>query len=195
MGALGYVMQTPEEEKYLNTKQELTNMIVMAFGGRAAEELVFGDVTTGAANDIQQATKIARAMVTQYGMSDRFGLMQLETTESMYLEQRKVMNCADTTAADVDSEVKDTLKRCYDEAKELLSGNRDILDKIAAFLIEKETITGTEFMNIYHKCLDERKEASGEAEAASEESAEAQDAVEETAENEQGTVEETVTEA
>ena len=155
MGALGYVMQTPEEEKYLNSKQELLDMIVMALGGRAAEELVFGDVTTGAANDIEKATKYARAMITMYGMSDYFGLMQLESMESQYLEQRHVLNCADSTAAEVDSEVREMLRKAYEDAKELLSDNRRILDKIAAYLIEKETITGEEFMDIYRKCKDE----------------------------------------
>ncbi len=152
MGALGYVMQTPEEEKYLNTKTELENMIVMALGGRAAEELVFGDVTTGAANDIEQATNAARSMITMYGMSDKFGLMQLESIESQYLERRRVLNAADSTAAEVDREVRDMLKAAYEKAKELLSGNRYALDKIAAYLIEKETITGEEFMDIFRQC-------------------------------------------
>ena len=156
MGALGYVMQTPEEEKYLNSKQELLDSIVMALGGRAAEEIVFGDVTTGAANDIEKATSYARSMITMYGMSDYFGLMQLETIESQYLEGRRVLNCADTTAAEVDKEVRDILAKSYEEAKKMLSENRDILEKIAAYLIEKETITGEEFMQIYHRCLDER---------------------------------------
>ena len=156
MGALGYVMQTPEEEKYLNSKTEMINMITMALGGRAAEELVFGDVTTGAANDIEKATSYARAMITQYGMSDYFGLMQLEQTTSQYLEQRKILNCADSTAAEVDREVKELLAHCYEEAKRLLSENRETLDKIAAFLIERETITGAEFMEIFHQCRDEQ---------------------------------------
>ena len=152
MGALGYVMQTPEEEKYLNTKKELEAMIVVALGGRAAEELVFGDVTTGASNDIEKATAYARAMITMYGMSDYFGLMQLESTESQYLDQRRTMNCADSTAAEVDREVREMLKASYEEAKAMLSENREILDKIAAFLIETETITGAEFMEILNKC-------------------------------------------
>jgi len=155
MGALGYVMHTPEEEKYLNSKNELLDMIVMALGGRAAEEIVFGDVTTGAANDIEKATHYARSMVTMYGMSEYFGLMQLESIESQYLEQRRVLNCADSTAAEVDKEVRQMLQNAYNQAKELLNENRAILDKIAAFLIEKETITGEEFMNIYHKCKEE----------------------------------------
>jgi len=155
MGALGYVMQTPEEEKYLNSKNELLDMIVMALGGRAAEEIVFGDVTTGAANDIEKATHYARSMITMYGMSDYFGLMQLESIESQYLEQRRVMNCADSTAAEVDKEVRQMLQKAYNDAKQMLSENRSILDKIAAFLIEKETITGEEFMEILRKCREE----------------------------------------
>ncbi len=151
MGALGYVMHVPEEEKYLNTKKEIEAMLVGYLGGRAAEELVFETVTTGAANDIQQATKLARAMVTQYGMSDKFGLMGLESKESMYLNNGTVLNCSDETAADVDSEVMRILKESYAEAKRLLSENRECLDKIAEFLIEKETITGKEFMEIFHK--------------------------------------------
>ena len=156
MGALGYVMQTPEEEKYLNSRTELINMITVALAGQAAEQIVFGDVTTGSSNDIEKATAYARAMITQYGMSDYFGLMQLEQTTSQYLEQRKVLNCADSTAARVDEEVRELLAHCYEEAKRLLSENRETLDKIAAFLIERETITGAEFMEIFHKCRDEQ---------------------------------------
>jgi len=155
MGALGYVMQTPEEEKYLNTKQELLDMIVMALGGRAAEEIVFGDVTTGAANDIEKATSYARAMITMYGMSDHFGLMQLESVESQYLDQRRVMNCADSTAAIVDEEVKNLLAESYSKAKEMLSENRYMLDRISDYLITRETITGEEFMKIFHQCQNE----------------------------------------
>ena len=149
MGALGYVMQVPEEEKYLNSKEELHDMIVGLLGGRAAEEIVFGSVTTGASNDIEKATHIARSMVTQYGMSEKFGLVGLETVESRYLDGRTVMNCADRTAAEVDNEVISILAGCYEEAKKLLSENREIMDKIADHLIEKETITGKEFMEIY----------------------------------------------
>ena len=152
MGALGYVMHVPEEEKYLNTRKELEAMLVGYLGGRAAEELVFETVTTGAANDIQQATKLARAMVTQYGMSEKFGLMGLESKESMYLNNGTVLNCSDETAADVDSEVMRILKASYVEAKRLLAENRDCLDRIAEFLIEKETITGKEFMKIFREC-------------------------------------------
>ena len=151
MGALGYVMQTPEEEKFLNTKKELEAMIVVALGGRAAEELVFDTVTTGAANDIEQATKIARAMITQYGMSERFGLMGLESIQNRYLDGRAVLNCGDATAGEIDVEVMKMLKAAYEEAKKLLAENREALDKIAAFLIEKETITGKEFMKIFRE--------------------------------------------
>ena len=151
MGALGYVMQTPEEEKFLNTKKELEAMIVVALGGRAAEELVFDTVTTGAANDIEQATKTARAMITQYGMSERFGLMGLESIQNRYLDGRAVLNCGDATAGEIDEEVMKMLKGAYAEAKRLLAENREALDKIAAFLIEKETITGKEFMKIFRE--------------------------------------------
>ena len=151
MGALGYVMQTPEEEKFLNTKKELEAMIVVALGGRAAEELVFDTVTTGAANDIEQATKIARAMITQYGMSERFGLMGLESMQNRYLDGRAVMNCGEATASEIDEEVMRMLKAAYAEAKRLLAENREALDKIAAFLIERETITGKEFMKIFRE--------------------------------------------
>ena len=151
MAALRYVMQTPEEEKFLNTKKELEAMIVVALGGRAAEEIVFDTVTTGAANDIEQATKVARAMITQYGMSERFGLMGLESVQNKYLDGRAVLNCGDATAAEIDEEVMKMLKQAYAEAKRLLSENREALDKIAAFLIEKETITGKEFMKIFRE--------------------------------------------
>ncbi|CBL41387.1 ATP-dependent zinc metalloprotease FtsH [Clostridium sp. AM25-23AC] len=151
MGALGYVMQVPEEEKYLNTKKELEAMLVVSLAGRAAEELVFDTVTTGAANDIEQATRIARAMVTQYGMSEKFGLMGLATQENQYLTGRTVLNCGDATAAEIDTEVMKMLKNAYAEAKRLLSENRDAMDQIAAFLIEKETITGKEFMKIFRQ--------------------------------------------
>ena len=151
MGALGYVMQVPEEEKYLNTKSELEAMIVECLGGRAAEEIVFGNVTTGASNDIEKATKIVRAMITQYGMSEKFGLIGLESVQHRYLDGRAVMNCGDATAAEIDSEVMKMLKDAYEEAKQLLRDHRQSLDRIAAFLIEKETITGKEFMEIFHE--------------------------------------------
>lgn len=151
MGALGYVMHVPEEEKFLNTKKEIYCMLVGYLAGRAAEELVFDTVTTGAANDIEQATRIARAMVTQYGMSEKFGLIGLETRENQYLSRHTVLNCGDATAAEVDQEVMRILKDAYEEAKQLLGENRDVMDKIAAFLIEKETITGKEFMKIFRE--------------------------------------------
>ena len=151
MGALGYVMNVPEEEKYLNTEKEIRAMLVEFVGGRAAEEIVFDTVTTGAANDIEKATRIARAMVTQYGMSKRFGLMGLEVQANQYLDNRPIMNCSDVTAAEVDQEVMAVLKEAYEEAKRLLTEHRKTLDKIAEFLIEKETITGKEFMKIFHE--------------------------------------------
>lgn len=151
MGALGYVMHVPEEEKYLNTEAELRDMLVGLLGGRAAEEIIFDTVTTGASNDIEKATNIAKSMVTQYGMSKKFGLIGLATTESKYLDGRATMNCSDVTAAEVDAEVMKILKDSYEEAKRLLQENRDIMDKIAAHLIEKETITGKEFMQIFRK--------------------------------------------
>ena len=149
MGALGYVMQVPEEEKYLNTQKELEAMLVGYLGGRAAEEIVFDTVTTGAANDIEQATKVARAMITQYGMSKKFGLMGLATQENQYLNGRAVLNCGDNTATEVDHEVMELLRVSYEEAKRLISSHRKALDKIAAYLIRKETITGKEFMIIF----------------------------------------------
>ena len=151
MGALGYVMQTPEEEKFLNTKKELEAMLVSMLAGRAAEEIVFDTVTTGASNDIEKATKTARAMITQYGMSEKFGLIGLESIQNKYLDGRAVKNCGEATAAEIDQEVMDMLKRAYEEAKRLLTEHRKSLDEIAAFLIEKETITGKEFMNIFHE--------------------------------------------
>ena len=151
MGALGYVMQTPAEEKFLNSKEEILNMVVMALGGRAAEELVFNSVTTGASNDIEQATAYVRNMITMYGMSEEFGLMALETVENQYLDGRRVLNCADATAAQIDQVVKETLKKCYEQAKQLLSENREVMDHLAEFLIKEETITGKEFLEIFHK--------------------------------------------
>ena len=148
MGALGYVMQVPEEEKYLNTKKELEAMLVGYLGGRAAEEIVFDTVTTGAANDIEQATKVARAMITQYGMSEKFGLMGLATQENQYLSGRAVLNCGDDTATEIDHEVMKLLHHSYEEAKRILGSHRAEMDKIAEYLIRKETITGKEFMKI-----------------------------------------------
>ena len=150
MGALGYVMQVPEEEKYLNSKAELEAIIIGLLGGRAAEELKFDSVTTGASNDIERATALARNMVTQYGMSERFGLMGLATVESQYLEGRAVLNCSDVTAAAVDEEVRKILESSYQEAKRILSENMDAMDVIADFLIKQETITGKEFMKMFN---------------------------------------------
>ena len=149
MGALGYVMQVPEEEKYLNTQKELEAMLVGYLGGRAVEEIVFDTVTTGAANDIEQATKVARAMITQYGMSQKFGLMGLASQENQYLSGRAVLNCGDDTATEIDHEVMQLLHYSYEEAKRLLNEHREALDKIAGYLISRETITGKEFMKIF----------------------------------------------
>ncbi len=151
MGALGYVMNVPEEEKFLNSEKELRTMLVKFVAGRAAEEIVFDTITTGAANDIEKATKIARAMVTQYGMSKKFGMVALESIESQYLDGRSVLNCADATSSQVDAEVMELLSSSYEKAKRLLQENRNVMDKIAEFLIEKETITGKEFMQIFRK--------------------------------------------
>jgi cell division protease FtsH len=149
MGSLGYVMQVPDEEKYLMSQEEIITRIVTLYGGRAAEKLIFDSVTTGASNDIEKATALARAMVTQYGMSETFGLMGLESVENRYLDGKPVMSCSDSTAGEIDKEVMNILKTCYSKAEELLSGNRDVLDKIAEYLFTKETITGEEFMKIY----------------------------------------------
>lgn len=173
MGALGYVMHVPEEEKYLNSKREIEAMLVGFLAGRAAEELVFDTVTTGASNDIEQATRLARAMVTQYGMSEKFGLMGLATEQDRYLSGRLVMNCGDATAAEVDVEVMRILKESYEEAKRLLGENRDVMDKIAEFLIEKETITGKEFMEIFHRCKGMTETEEKDAESKPEENADA----------------------
>lgn len=151
MGSLGYVMQVPEEEKYLMSQAEILTRIVTLYGGRAAEKLVFDSITTGASNDIEKATSLARAMVTQYGMSEKFGLMGLESVENRYLDGRAVLNCGDQTAAEIDTEVMNILKSCYARAEELLAGNREVLDKVADYLISKETITGEEFMKIYNE--------------------------------------------
>ena len=151
MGALGYVMQVPEEEKYHNTEAELRDMLVGLVGGRAAEEVVFDTVTTGAANDIEKATSIARNMITRYGMSKRFGLVGLATVESQYLEGRTALNCSDETAAAIDEEVVAMIKESYDQALQMLRENRELMDKLAAFLIERETITGKEFMEIFRR--------------------------------------------
>ncbi len=151
MGALGYVMQVPEDEKYLQTKDEIIDDIIVSLGGRAAEEVIFNTVTTGAENDIEKATSMARSMITMFGMSDKFGLMQLESVQNRYLDGNRVLNCSDQTAAQVDEEVKKLLAECYDRAKQIIREHLDSMDKIAQFLIEKETITGKEFMKIYRE--------------------------------------------
>ena len=151
MGALGYVMQVPEEEKYLMSEKQIREELVTMLAGRAAESIVFDSVTTGASNDIEQATKLARAMITQYGMSEKFGLIGLTTVEGQYLGGRATLNCGEATAAEIDQEVMKILKAAYDQALALLADNRDCLDKIAAFLIERETITGKEFMKIFRE--------------------------------------------
>ena len=178
MGALGYVMNVPEEEKYLNTEAEIRAMLVEFVAGRAAEEIVFNTVTTGAANDIEKATRVARAMVTQYGMSEKFGLAQLESPASQYLDDgRIVMNCSDATAAEVDHEVIRILKESYEKAKRLLSEHRETMNRIAEYLIEKETITGKQFMDLFYEVegIDpaETKKEARIQEKASEEKAEA----------------------
>ena len=151
MGALGYTLQTPEEEKFLQTKDELLSKITTYMAGRAAEVLVFSSATSGAANDIENATAIARAMVTQYGMSDKFGMMCLATTENQYLDNRAGLICGEETAAQIDGEVLSIINKCYDDAMQLLIENRESLDKISEYLYEHETITGKEFMKIFRE--------------------------------------------
>lgn len=164
MGALGYVMHVPEEEKYLNTKDELDAMVVGLLAGRAAEEIVFGNVTTGASNDIERATAIVRAMITQYGMSEKFGLMGLASQENQYLDGKSYLNCGDATATEIDHEVLDIMKVAYEQAKEMLVENRVVLDKIADYLIQKETITGKEFMDIFYEVKGKPEEEKKELE-------------------------------
>lgn len=162
MGSLGYVLQAPEEEKYLMTKDEMLTRIVTFCAGRASEEIFFGQITTGAANDIEQATRIARAMITRYGMSDTFGMVGLETVENQYLDGRVVMQCGDETAAEVDRELRSLLKDCYKQAKELLLENQDVVKEIAEFLCEKESITGKEFVEIYNRATGKTAEPAKE---------------------------------
>ena len=161
MGALGYVMQVPEEEKYLMSKAEILTRITTLYGGRAAEELKFESITTGASNDIEKATSLARAMVTQYGMSEKFGLMGLESIENKYLDGRAVLNCGESTSSQIDEEVMAILKECYDKAVSLLKENMEVLDKIADYLYQNETITGKEFMKMFKeiKGIDETTES------------------------------------
>lgn len=168
MGSLGYVIQAPEEEKYLMSQDELNARLVTLLAGRASEEIVFNSITTGASNDMEKATDIARSMIAQYGMSEKFGLMSLEKINDPYLGRHSQLNCSDKTATEIEEEVKILLKEKYEEAKKLLRENRDKLDRIAKFLYEKETITGKQFMEIYHKC----DEPEGEQESGSQENVE-----------------------
>lgn len=174
MGALGYTLKVPEEERYLKSKEKLLSELVGLFGGRAAEEVVFHSVTTGASNDIERATQIARAMVTQYGMSETFGLMGLESIENRYLDGRPVMNCSEATGAKIDEEVKAILKNAYEQALAIIREHRDIMDEIAEFLIERETITGKEFMEIFSKEKKKLEEVSIETEPEEEKEEEAE---------------------
>lgn len=151
MGALGYTLQTPEEEKFLDTKEELLAKITTFMAGRAAEEIVFKSVTSGAANDIEQATNIAKSMITRFGMSKKFGMMSLVTVESQYLDGRAAMNCAEKTAAQVDKEVLKIINSCYAKAIKLLTENREVLDKLSDYLYQNETITGKQFMKIFRE--------------------------------------------
>ncbi len=184
MGSLGYVMQTPEEEKFLMTKVEMEAELVTLLAGRASEEIFFDSVSTGASNDIEKATKMARSMVTRYGMSEEFGLMGLESVESQYLEGRAYLNCGDATAARIDSVVEEMLKKAYEKAKQILSENKDAMHRIADYLIQKETITGKEFMTLLHEVQDERRkweQAALEQQAAAKAAAEtSQDAAQDT---------------
>ncbi len=159
MGSLGYVMQVPEEEKYLNTQAEMEADIVTFLAGRAAEAIKFPSVTTGASNDIEQATNMARRMITMYGMSDEFGMVALESVQNRYLDGRSVMNCSEETATKIDDEVRRIIKESYRKAYDLLKANESVLDALAKFLIEKETITGKEFMKIYAEITGENLKA------------------------------------
>ena len=159
MGSLGYVMQVPEEEKYLNTQAEMEADIVTFLAGRAAEAIKFPSVTTGASNDIEQATNMARRMITMYGMSDEFGMVALESVQNRYLDGRSVMNCSEETATKIDDEVRRIIKASYRKAYDLLKANESVLDALAKFLIEKETITGKEFMKIYAEITGENLKA------------------------------------
>jgi len=164
MGALGYVWYVPDEEKHLRSQIELEQQIVSCLAGRASEELFFDTVTTGAANDIEKATDIVRAMITQYGMSKRFGLIKLESVEDKYLSGRTVLDCSDATSAQIDEEVMKILDASYEQAKELLGENRELMKKLAEYLIEKETITGKEFMKIFREEKGLAEPEDGEAE-------------------------------
>ena len=168
-GALGYTMQMPEEEKFLNTAEELMTELRTLVGGRAAEQIVFGVKTTGAANDIQRATALARNMITQYGMSEKFGLMSLATVENQYLEGQAYLDCSQNTAALVDQEVQKLLDKAYSEAKQILTDNRELLNEISEYLLTKETITGDELMAYVNADKAEKEAAESPAEANTEE--------------------------
>ena len=164
-------MQTPEEEKYLSSREELLVELQTLLGGRAAEQIVFGIATTGASNDIERATDLARKMVTQYGMSEKFGLMALSTVSSQYLDASTMMNCADETAFAADSEIQKLLESCYEKAKQILCEHRELLDEVALYLLQKETITGDELMTYVNaegkrlKAPEEPEESAPEANA------------------------------
>ncbi len=158
MGSLGYTMQVPEEEKFLMTKDQMIEEMIILLGGRAAEELIYSTATTGAHNDIERCTGIARSMITEYGMSTKLGLVQLESRKNKYLGATKTLNCSETTEAIVDEEVRKLVEDCYKKSYKLLEDNRDLLDKITEFLFEKENITGEEFMDIYNEHFGIEKE-------------------------------------
>ncbi|MBP5310462.1 MAG: ATP-dependent metallopeptidase HflB, partial [Lachnospiraceae bacterium] len=201
MGALGYVLQVPEEEKYLESNVELKQKLVIYMGGRAAESIVFGSITSGASNDIEQATNLAKNMITRYGMSEKFGPMGLATIENQYLSGNARLECSDVTAAQIDEEVKNMLAESYETARSLLLENREVMDKLAEFLIEKETITGKEFMKIFRELkgipepeeeTEESKEEKAESnEEKSEENKETEDKEIKETENIEATEEET----
>ena len=170
-GALGYTMQMPEEEKFLSSKEELIVELQTMLGGRAAEQIVFGIATTGASNDIERATELARKMVTQYGMSDKLGLMALSTVSNPYLDGSTMMNCADSTSSAADEEIHKLLMDCYEDAKRLLTEHRALLDEIAMYLLTKETITGDEFMTYVN--AENKKLTDGSEPAQDEQDAEA----------------------
>ena len=170
-GALGYTMQMPEEEKFLSSREELIVELQTMLGGRAAEQIVFGIATTGASNDIERATELARKMVTQYGMSDKLGLMALSTVSNPYLDGSTMMNCADSTSSAADEEIHKLLMDCYEDAKRLLTEHRALLDEIAMYLLTKETITGDEFMTYVN--AENKKLTDGSEPAQDEQDAEA----------------------
>ena len=162
MGALGYTMQTPEEERYLMSKDEILSEIVVLLAGRCAEELIFNTQTTGASNDIERASSLARAMIAQYGMSDKFGMTALESVQNKYLDGRNVSNCSLETQTELDREIIDVIKSSHERAMEILKENSEALNRIAGFLIEKETITGAQFMSILNEVNNPEPEVQAE---------------------------------